>query len=158
MSTAAHMTGNFVREQCPFATYSTYLMSKQPSLAADSTIPVATPCALYCPYLAIPRDYSNTIPRNHVNSCNSSEKYNCQNNKSFCAVHHHPFGVFNSQSVKDANLWLLKVEKHCEQQLKPFPSKISEYDQRLPMKSRERTTVPGVSQRRRGKQLGEVHL
>jgi len=31
MSTAAHITGLFVREQCPFATYSTYLMSKQSS-------------------------------------------------------------------------------------------------------------------------------
>jgi len=27
MSTAAQMTGNFVREQCPFATYSTYVFS-----------------------------------------------------------------------------------------------------------------------------------
>jgi len=62
MSTAAHMTGIFVREQCPFATYSTYLMSKQSSLVANSIIPVATPCAQYCPYLAITRDYYSIIP------------------------------------------------------------------------------------------------
>jgi len=78
MSTAAHMTGNFVREQCPFATYSTYLMSKQSFLAANSIIPVATPCGPYCPYMAITRDYSSIIPQNHVNSCKSSEKYNSQ--------------------------------------------------------------------------------
>ena len=51
-STAAHMTGIFVREQYPFAAYSTYLMSKtssQPLHVAKSIVPVATPCALYCP-------------------------------------------------------------------------------------------------------------
>ena len=29
--TAVHMTGTFVREQSPFAAYSTYLLSKQSS-------------------------------------------------------------------------------------------------------------------------------
>jgi len=29
--TAVHTTGIFVREQCPFAAYSTYLLSKQSS-------------------------------------------------------------------------------------------------------------------------------
>jgi len=61
MSTAAHIARIFVREQCPFATYSTYLMSKQSSLVANSIILVATPCAPYCPYLAITRDYSSDI-------------------------------------------------------------------------------------------------
>ena len=53
--------------------------------------------------------------------------------------HHHPFQVFNSQSVKDANLHWLNVKNHCEQQLKHFSSKISECDPSLPMKSTFRT-------------------
>jgi len=50
MSTVVHMTRIIVREQCPFAAYSTYLESKQtpnPSIAFSCS--VATPFALYCP-------------------------------------------------------------------------------------------------------------
>jgi len=46
MSTVVHMTSITVREQCPYAEYSTY--PTLPALVAYSVVPVAAPCALYC--------------------------------------------------------------------------------------------------------------
>jgi len=81
MSTAVHMTRIFAREQCPFVVYSIYLMPKAnfPALvAATSDVPVLHVCCIAHSWLP-----QGTIL---VNSYNSVDKCNCQNNKCFSAA------------------------------------------------------------------------
>jgi len=75
MSTAVHMTsGSFVREQCPFVVYSTYLMPKQNSKPTSAVLVLHVCCIAHC---CLPQ--GNIL----VNSCNCGDKCNCQNNKCF---------------------------------------------------------------------------
>ena len=93
----------FAREQCPFVVYSTYLM---PSSPCNNFSCSCTPCVLYC----LPQ---GTIL---VNSCNSGDKCNCQNNKSWdflqCGEHQQSYYNYISKLPwKLSGLWW--QQQHC---------------------------------------------